>query len=171
MGLDAVTTNGIAERADVNVASLYSYFPNKYAVITALAMRSWDDGLSLMERMQVLGEERDWREALDQGIDAVFENWRSRPGSASLLLAQQVIPELRDLHDRTSALIVERVATWLHLGGLIGGPKRARAIASAIFFTTHSVAHAALLSEPEDAERLITELKLLLVSYLENYAD
>ena len=29
VGFDAITTNLIAERAGVNVASLYKYFPNK----------------------------------------------------------------------------------------------------------------------------------------------
>ncbi len=35
-GLEALTTNHIAERAGVNIASLYQYFPNKEAIIAAL---------------------------------------------------------------------------------------------------------------------------------------
>lgn len=36
LGVDAITTNLIAERANVNIASLYQYFPNKEAIVTAL---------------------------------------------------------------------------------------------------------------------------------------
>lgn len=35
-GVDAVTTNRVAEHANVNIASLYQYFPNKEALLSAL---------------------------------------------------------------------------------------------------------------------------------------
>jgi len=38
-GLDGFTTNHIAERAGVNISSLYQYFPNKLAILEALQAR------------------------------------------------------------------------------------------------------------------------------------
>jgi AcrR family transcriptional regulator len=38
-GYDALTTNSIAERAGVNIASLYQYFPNKEAILAELYRR------------------------------------------------------------------------------------------------------------------------------------
>lgn len=38
-GYAATTTNAIAERAGVNIASLYQYFPNKEAILGALLQR------------------------------------------------------------------------------------------------------------------------------------
>ena len=38
-GLDGFTTNHIAERAGVNISSLYQYFPNKIAILKALQAR------------------------------------------------------------------------------------------------------------------------------------
>ncbi len=38
-GLEGFTTNHIAERAGVNIASLYQYFPNKAAILDALQAR------------------------------------------------------------------------------------------------------------------------------------
>jgi AcrR family transcriptional regulator len=38
-GLEGFTTNRIAERAGVNIASLYQYFPNKAAILDALQER------------------------------------------------------------------------------------------------------------------------------------
>ena len=42
-GLDAITTNKVAERANVNIASLYQYFPNKQALLGALLQTFWND--------------------------------------------------------------------------------------------------------------------------------
>ena len=42
-GLDAITTNKVAERANVNIASLYQYFPNKQALLGALLQTYWND--------------------------------------------------------------------------------------------------------------------------------
>lgn len=41
-GRDALTTNRIAERAGVSIATLYQYFRNKEAVLVALARRELD---------------------------------------------------------------------------------------------------------------------------------
>ena len=42
-GYDALTTNHVAERAGVSIGSLYQYFPNKDAILVALASRHLDD--------------------------------------------------------------------------------------------------------------------------------
>jgi AcrR family transcriptional regulator len=42
-GVDAVTTNKVAERAHVNIASLYQYFPNKQALLSALLQQYWNE--------------------------------------------------------------------------------------------------------------------------------
>jgi AcrR family transcriptional regulator len=39
VGVDAATTNAIAARADTSVGSLYQFFPNKTAIVEALAAR------------------------------------------------------------------------------------------------------------------------------------
>ena len=43
IGFDRLTTNLVAERAGVNIGSLYTYFPNKYALLNTLALRLSDE--------------------------------------------------------------------------------------------------------------------------------
>jgi len=50
-GVDAATTNAIAERAQAGVGSLYHFFPNKDAIITALAARYQLELFDLASRM------------------------------------------------------------------------------------------------------------------------
>lgn len=49
-GVDAVTTNRIAEAAGVSVGSLYQYFPNKKAIFSALHERHVEDVHRVIER-------------------------------------------------------------------------------------------------------------------------
>ena len=40
VGVDGINTNLIAEKAGVNISAIYKYFPNKYAILSTLAIRS-----------------------------------------------------------------------------------------------------------------------------------
>ncbi len=50
-GYAATTTDRIAERAGVSVGSLYQYFPNKDALLVALAERHIDTGFALLREL------------------------------------------------------------------------------------------------------------------------
>ncbi|WP_394840680.1 TetR/AcrR family transcriptional regulator [Pendulispora brunnea] len=49
-GVDAVTTNRIAEAAGVSIGSLYQYFPDKKAIFSALHERHVEDVRRVIER-------------------------------------------------------------------------------------------------------------------------
>ena len=50
-GYRGTTTNHVAEAAGVSVGSLYQYFPNKDALLTALALRHLDDALPALTEL------------------------------------------------------------------------------------------------------------------------
>lgn len=64
-GYNAFTTNKVAERAEISIASLYQYFPNKESLIYAINQKMLDDVLKDFDRYMVLCETMHWAELFD----------------------------------------------------------------------------------------------------------
>lgn len=114
VGVERITTNLIASRAGINIATLYKYFPNKLSVINALfehQMRQRAaDSLSVLPSA---GTVADWRAVVDAVFDQVRSARSRQPGSIALRRAMQSSPELRRIHDATSREVAELLARWL----------------------------------------------------------
>ena len=67
---DKITTNEIAKKAGVNIATLYQFFPKKESIYFEL-YRQWLD--ETLKRLGELDERFDGSEGLDAYADAVFE--------------------------------------------------------------------------------------------------
>src|SRR6187455_1666289 len=95
VGTEALTTNLIARTADVNVATLYQYFPNKQAVLLALFKRHNETRADIGQRsISGMARSPDWRRMIAKAIDGVAEARRSMGGAAALRLAMRSSPEL-----------------------------------------------------------------------------
>jgi AcrR family transcriptional regulator len=81
IGVDAGTTNAIAERAGSSVGSLYHFFPNKTAILEALAARYAESMKSLL--LQQLRIDEPWvplRDLFTQMIEAFAAMDEVHPG-------------------------------------------------------------------------------------------
>ena len=89
-GVDAVTTNRIAEAAGVSIGSLYQYFPDKKAIFSALHERHVEDVRQVIERAiaEHASSTRESQTSLDTFTQALVE------GLADLHAAE---PELHEL--------------------------------------------------------------------------
>jgi AcrR family transcriptional regulator len=167
IGFEALTTIRIAERARVNIASLYSYFPNKYAVLSALSDRMTEHQVASVRRS--MGDHSDWREALDSGLDAFVDLILREPGFSALVTAVRASPELQTRADRSVEPIAQLVAAGLRERGAKVAPKTARAIACVVVEAGAGVVNVARTSPPRERRELIAQLKLMIRSYLDHY--
>ncbi|KUI40894.1 TetR family transcriptional regulator [Mycobacterium sp. GA-1199] len=85
-GLKA-TTNRIADRAGVSIGSLYQYFPNKHALIRALAERHVNEARARMDAVfkRLRDEEPPFEESMRMILEAVVDLHRDRPGLHRLM--------------------------------------------------------------------------------------
>jgi len=111
-GLDGFTTNHIAERAGVNISSLYQYFPNKLAILEALRARhmaSPDENYAVwLERSRDLP----LKEVVRSIVDLALEMHASNPVMHKLFL--ETLPrQTRHPHDHFEAERIAKMATIL----------------------------------------------------------
>lgn len=170
VGIDGTTTNLIAERSGVTVGSMYQYFPNKYAILAAVAERMFTEQ---NERLEVfLGPEGftlPWAEAVDAMIDASYAGRRSQPGSVAIRRAVAAVPELALVRERDREALTKRIVTTFRASGAGLPDAQLEAVAHTVIDVVIAVMDQAMVADAAQAARLIAELKLLLRSYLANY--
>jgi AcrR family transcriptional regulator len=160
-GWEALTTNAIAERAGVNIASLYQFFPNKEAVVAELQR----------QHVQTTRAELAAVHAHHRG--ARIED-RARTFVEAMLAAHEVAPELHRVFSeelprsqRSAAperlVLAGSVAELAALG--LPNPELAEWIIGTVI---HAAVHHAVFERPADVESgaLAEELVTLLLRYV-----
>jgi AcrR family transcriptional regulator len=170
-GLEGINTNAIARAAGINVATLYQYFPNKQAVLLALFQRfstlRIDTGKSALVGM---GSSLDWQAKIDATVEALFALRRTLPGTAALMQAMRVFPELRAYHRDTRAEIAQPLADEIVASSRVP-------MAEALLVATCAIeAHVAMLDfwQIETGgrdERIVEQVKYLMKRYLAPYFE
>lgn len=166
-GFEAFNTNALAARAGVRVRTVYRYFPNKLAVLKALAERlavEWDGWFHGFEALA--DPSRDLRGLWNTYIDAFIDGIRRTPGGLAIRRAMRVTPELQAV-DRADA---ERLAASLAAALARRGDPRPRAelkiVARMLIETATTVLDLALLERPAQRRALVEALKAMQLAYL-----
>jgi len=155
----------VAERAGVNIASLYAYFNDKYDILAELIERAEDERFDrLMVNVDQLAGPN-WRTWVAETVDRMAEYRLRDPATMALRRAVAGSLRLAELDEqslrRGAALITERLCA--HLDG--GQSERAEAVAYVIFTSGSQVLDRACRDGiPNTAE--LDELKAMTIAYL-----
>jgi AcrR family transcriptional regulator len=157
-GWAALTTNAVAHRAGVNIASLYQYFPNKEAIVAELQRRHVQQ---VVERWPDVPSGQPLHEGLRSIIEAVVSEHRVNP-ALHRVFAEELprTSRLGTVRSPAQRRWAERVAPHVDV------PDADLAIFIARV-TVHAVIHEAATDRPEllDNPLLVPELVRLLVGY------
>lgn len=168
VGYEAATTNGIAAAAGMSPGSLYQFFPNKDAILHALVHR-YRDQLRAVYTTTLTPETArlPLTQLIDRIIDGLVAFKVARPGFWPIFHGSETSSPLaaaaRDLRqeiiDRFDALLALRVPTL--------PPDRRYLHATITVEVVRAVLPLALSVGSTDSGAVITELKALLLAYLE----
>lgn len=110
-GVDAVTTNHIADKAEVSIGSLYQFFPNKEAIIEALIER-------YQQNMQgVFPQQLDTSQPIEHVIRGVLSGFMTfkneQAGFQAIMVGLAGKPDNEDINNQMHQTVINGIASVL----------------------------------------------------------
>src|SRR2546430_2540289 len=110
IGYEALTTTLLAERAGVAIGSVYQFFPDKRAIVQALALRNLEAYLARLSTRSEAVEFAHWWDVVDAAIDEYIAMHRDVPGFRTLHFGDVVDVHLLDEERDNNTIIAEQLA-------------------------------------------------------------
>jgi AcrR family transcriptional regulator len=170
-GYAATTTNAIAANAKVPIGSLYQFFPDKAAIVKALALR-------YTEQLHRRFAELDAIELnalplsiyVDRLIDVTDRFFTDYPGYHAIFMqVQGTISELEELENAADVQLIQSFATSLSQYYSDLQPADYEAIAFVLVKAIGTLIWLSLSQEQDFRQRLVAETKRFTFNYLQSY--
>jgi AcrR family transcriptional regulator len=167
-GVEALTTTRIAGEANVAVGSLYQYFPDKRAIVDALAARYLAEFEGLMDEMaeRAAGERWQADDLVDRLIDAYADRYRREPGYRALWFGRHLSDELRQADRQNKAALADGVRRILTGTRAVRDSKGLRTACFAAVLTADALLVEAFQEDPKGEPALLGEAKRILRCHL-----
>jgi AcrR family transcriptional regulator len=171
IGYEGLTTTLLAERAEVAIGSVYQFFPDKRAIVQALALRNMD---AYLQRLAARFEQETyayWWDGVDAAIDEYIAMHRNVAGFRTLHFGDVVDVHLLDPEQDNNAVIADRLADLLiERFGLGDRPRLRFALQIAVEAADALIKMAFRRDQGGDAD-VLTESKALIREYLHRHVN
>ncbi|MBS2966307.1 TetR family transcriptional regulator [Actinocrinis puniceicyclus] len=166
-GFEALTVRRIAQVAGVPVGSIYQFFPDKAAVVDALAGAYIGQFDAAIGRLVAASAVQRWADPVGTLVEAFAGLYRANPGYVALWSGRHLSPELARADEANNAAIAQGVRLILvRQAGLADGARLELSSRVAVAVADALLQFAFRLA-PRGDEEVLEELKELLRLYLE----
>lgn len=170
-GYAATTTNAIAAQAQVPIGSLYQFFPDKTAILQALALRYAE---MLHRELTVTDEAEEatlsLSEYVSQLIDITDRFFTDNPSYHAIFMeVQGTMRELEEIDEASDAKLIQDLANSLARRDASLEPADYEAIAFVLVKAIGTLLWLSLSQEQTFRQRLVVETKRLTLQYLQSY--
>lgn len=172
VGYEATTTRAIAARAEVSVGSLYQFFPDKEAILKALAVRylktQYQRFIDLHKAQSLTLPLANY---VDHLIDTFDQFYTDYPGSRAIFkqLLDTITWSAIEKIDEVEYQVVDELARFFHARQPSLPLTKCERIALVITKTITELLWLSLSRDQEFRQELVAETKLLALSYLQQY--
>lgn len=170
-GYAATTTNAIAVQAQVPIGSLYQFFPDKAAILQALALRYAEmlhQELVFIDAAEAVT--LPLADYVNQLIDTTNRFFTDNPSYYAIFMeVQGTIRELEEIDQATDAKLIQDLASSLANRDARLEPADYEAIAFVLVKAIGTLLWLSLSQEPLHRQRLVAETKRLTLNYLQSY--
>lgn len=168
VGQDDLTTILVAKRAGVSVGTLYHYFPNKYAIMYALAAQwvgEMDVALQALEAEPV--ESYSVKRFVESSVERMLAVYTNQQGLLPLVQAMYGVPELKELDLIHDQLIIASMARMFKRMDISSKAHELARLGRTYLELSHALMIVVVRQNKTDGEKTLSELKHLNLSLLE----
>ncbi|HET7450469.1 MAG TPA: TetR/AcrR family transcriptional regulator [Gaiellaceae bacterium] len=174
VGADAATMEAIAARAETSIGSLYQFYPNKDALLHAVAERYATDLFALLDGGDPPGDVATL--PLEALVDAVLEPFvafhQAHPGYFAILFAPQGSAALRVVRGRLRERLTRRAEQLFEARAPELPVVKRRRLAITSVESARALLQYIVTGVPRGEQRAMREeLRAMLVAYLEPWLD
>ena len=165
-GAKAFTTARVAAVAGIPVGSVYHYFPDKEAIVEALALRYWSDFEDLVAGVAEADEQGPLPDPGGAVLEALAAGFRARPGFLALWYGGLRTEGVRDVTRPTRTAIAESVARILAVHWPTAGDELRGAVARMVVIAGDGILREAFRSARDGDAWLLAEGRAMLDAYI-----
>lgn len=170
-GAEALTTTRIAGAAGISVGSLYQYFPDKGAIVEALAHRYLTEFEELMEQVVAQAAGEGVEDLAGACVELFAERYRAEPGYRALWFGRHLTGELREADHQNKLALAEGLRRILVHTGLARDDAHLATACRAAVLTADALLQEAFRTDPGGEAALLEEAKTILRGYLAAVTD
>lgn len=171
-GLPALTTDEIALRAKVNIATFYKYFANREGLLGYLALQFSDaQTRSLLDRIATFPPATPWRTVLPALIDAMVQDWVRVPGSRTLQGVFLMDPRLQEEYGQSSIAVARALKPFAGPWGFHGTDAEWQRMHMVFGDCLIALLDRAAKSPGPEQAAIIDEMKRLALAYHATWLD
>lgn len=171
LGYEQTTTRTIATRAEVPVGSLYQFFPDKGAIVRALADRYFEQEYQMFVQLHAELADMEIATYVDRMVDAFEQFADQQPGYRAVLgqLIDLMTVANASKLNKYDQLMLAGLANFLSQRNPDLDAIRCELIATTLFKAASELLWLAFTCDRPRQQALVAETKILLTAYLQTY--
>ena len=172
VGFDDLTTILIAKELNISVGALYHYYPNKHAILRALAERwlaAWNIVLSEVELLPV---EDMSIEALVCEMSSLFASlYQDQKAVLPLAQAMSAVPEIRDLDEMHDGLVVKCLSRVFKRMGIGKNAQERNRVGDIYLDTIHAIMLVNVNQTGVGSKRTLEDVNAMIAALLHRHQN
>lgn len=171
LGYEQTTTRAIATRAEVPVGSLYQFFPDKDAIVRALADCYFEQEYRMFVQLHTEIADMEIATYVDRMIDAFEQFAEQQPGYRAVLgqlIDLMTVADASKLNEYDQ-LMLAGLANFLSQRNPELDAAHCELIATTLFKAASELLWLALTCDRPRQQALVAETKILVTAYLQTY--
>ncbi|PPF84131.1 TetR/AcrR family transcriptional regulator [Subtercola sp. Z020] len=171
VGVERMTTAMVAERAGASIGTVYRYFPDRIAVLSALSLRSMDRFLRQTRENILRDTPKSWTDMMMIAFETGVEMHRTEVGFTSIRLGDLVsYPEVEPSGIRSARIAGAFAAIISQDFGLESTPELELHLEMTVNMTDALLVRA-FVAEKNGDEKIIAEARSVIQNYLGSFSQ